>query len=352
MHIFTSPLQQTQEHQPPYEIFNGEQTPHQEVPARVETILNQLQQTDFEITTVESTTDQMNEAVLEIASQVHSREYLSYLDTTRTVPTNETNNGYLYPSVFNYRSDLPAPTHPGALRGQYSFDLYTPVSNTTFDAAIESANLAVSAVEHVYNSNETAYALCRPPGHHAEQEKMGGYCYLNNGAIAARAFERALTANRDSSQDQVRGVVLDVDFHHGNGTEHIFSQDENVLTVSIHAHPEKMFPFFSGLETPTYTANRNYPLPLGTTDQEYQSTLELAMEQIREFAPDYLVVSYGADTHAQDPIGGFKLTTEYFEQMAHTINTLNVPTVILQEGGYNTSLLGMNVVSFLRGFSE
>jgi len=311
-----------------------------------------LQQTDFEITTVEAGYEQISEAVLETASQVHTQEYLTYLESTRTNQASSANGGYAYPSVFNYRSDLPAPTNPGALRGQYSFDLYTPVSNNTFDAALESANLAISAVEHVCNTNETAYALCRPPGHHAEQEKMGGYCYLNNGAIAARAFERALTTDQSTTENQVRGVVLDVDFHHGNGTEHIFSQDENVLTVSLHAHPEKMFPFFSGLDTPTYTANINYPLPLGTTDQEYQSTLELAMEQIREFAPDYLVVSYGADTHAQDPIGGFKLTTEYFAQMAQTINTLNVPTVILQEGGYNTSLLGMNVASFLGGFSE
>lgn len=351
MHIFTAPLTQTQQHQPPHEIFNGEQEPHQEVLARVETILHQLQQTDFEITTVDTPAAEMREAVLDIASNVHSQAYLSYLESTSIVQPGRAGNSYVYPSVFNYRADLPAPTHPVALRGQYSFDLYTPVSATTFDAAVESANLAMAAVQHACTANEIAYALCRPPGHHAEQAKMGGYCYLNNGAIAARAFERHLSATQNATQ-QLRGVVLDVDFHHGNGTEHIFSQDENVLTVSIHAHPEKMFPFFSGLETPEYVANINYPMPIGTTDQQYQATLELAMEQIREFEPNYLVVSYGADTHAEDPIGGFKLTTEYFERMAQTINTLNVPTVVLQEGGYNTSLLGMNVARFLRGFSQ
>lgn len=175
---------------------------------------------------------------------------------------------------------------------------------------------------------------------------MGGYCYLNNAAVATEYL---------SGFGKV--ATLDVDFHHGNGTQHIFYHRSDVLTISIHAHPDWKFPFFSGYENEVGTGagegfNRNFALTEGTTDSQYQTVLEQALEHIREFRPDYLVISLGLDTHESDPIGGFRLTSEYFTEMARSIADLQLPTVIIQEGGYNTDLLGKNVVAFLDGFTS
>jgi len=323
------------EHQPPFEIFNGEQTLHSEIPARFENILRALKRHNFKLDTI-------TEAVpLDLLGEIHSLEYLQYLQSTSVLDAK-----YHYPSVFQYRTGAKSQNNL-ARQGYFSFDLYTPLSNNTYQSALDSASTAYQAAHLIQTGAQRhVYALCRPPGHHAEQDQMGGYCYLNNCAVAAQYLSHS-----------GRVATLDVDFHHGNGTQHIFYDRPDVFSCSIHADPNWKFPFFSGFENENgrdsgMDFNLNRTLQEGTTNQRYQRTLVEVVQSIADFHPKYLVVSFGADTHIADPIGGFQLTTEYFQEMGHTIADLNLPTVIVQEGGYNTELLGENVVSFLNGFEN
>lgn len=337
MRVITTPNHQA--HQSPYEIWNGEQTPHQEIPARVENIIAALENTSHELVELEQ------KVPMRILRAIHSSRYLNFLsDFCPTLNDGE----YKYPSVFALHTQAEDRyKYPLTRLGFYSFDIYTPLSNATFRVALDSASAAYQAAFEVKNRGQkVAFALCRPPGHHAEPNQMGGYCYLNNAAVAAQFFSQF-----------GKVATLDVDFHHGNGTQHIFYDREDVLTVSLHADPDWKFPHFSGYADEKGTGdgdgfNLNLPLQQGTTNSQYQRSLVKALTRIKEFGAEYLVVSFGADTHADDPIGGFALTTKYFTKMAQTIAELNLPTVIVMEGGYNTSKLGDNVVSFLSGFEK
>ena len=324
------------QHRPPNEIFNGNRESHQEVPERVDQILRALKKAKHLVKDLQPNLHDRQE-LLKVLRQVHTNDYVEYLQSGNF------DNNYLYPSVFSYRDEASASQHPVALRGFYSFDTYTPLSNTTFEAALGSAFLARHAALDVFEKGETQYALCRPPGHHAEPARMGGYCYFNNGGVAAQTFRNANHQNRIA--------ILDIDFHHGNGVEEIFKDDEAMLTISIHADPNEKFPYFSGWETNKYVSNRNFSLPLGTDNIQYDKTLQLALDEIRHHRTTHLVVCFGADTHESDPIGGFKLTTSYYTEIARQISDLKMPTVIIQEGGNNTEVLGDNVVSFLSGFT-
>jgi acetoin utilization deacetylase AcuC-like enzyme len=324
------------DHQPPYEIFNGEQTPHNEVAARVDRILTALRNAGYQPERV--TSDLENNLV----EEVHSPEYIQFL---RERSSEIEGNNYAYPSVFRYRAGRES-GNPLAQLGNYSFDMYTPILRNTFDVAWSSAAAAFQVAQLIQGREKVGYALCRPPGHHAEYDQMGGYCYFNNCAIAAQYLSQF-----------GKVATLDVDFHHGNGTQHIFYENNRVFTTSIHAHPDWKFPYFSGYEEETGRGegqgyNLNVALREGTTNQQYQIALETVLEQISNFRPQFLVVSLGLDTHETDPIGGFRLTTEYFTEMARTIASLDLPTVIVQEGGYNTELLGTNVVAFLHGWES
>lgn len=339
MHIVTTPAHT--QHQSQAEIFNGEATPHQEVPGRYERIEAALQADGLELTAVSA---KLPDALL---SQVHSPHYLSFLQSTQTLPPTEQR----FPSVFDYQSCerhlSRLSTHPVAQLGAYSFDLYTPIHAQVWPAALDAARASYEVAQAIQKGkDQVGYALVRPPGHHAEPARMGGYCYLNNCAVAAQYLS-----------EFGRVATLDVDFHHGNGTQHIFYKRSDVLTTSLHANPNWKFPFFSGFESEVGQGegmgyNLNRCLNEGTTDAEYQEALEAVLVEITSFAPRYLVVSLGLDTHASDPIGGFALTTEYFTQMGRSIASLDLPTVIVQEGGYNTELLGRNVVAFLHGFTQ
>lgn len=336
MRIITTPNHTN--HKSPYEIWNGAQTPHQEVPARVENILKALERTDHHLFPVSK------KVPLKILKQIHSPRYIDFLSNyVETIPIGE----YRYPSVFSLHTQREDRYKNALTRlGYYSFDMYTPLTTATYQTAFDSASAAYQAAYEVKNNGlQTIFALCRPPGHHAEPNQMGGYCYFNNAAVAA---------NYLSQFGKV--ATLDVDFHHGNGTQHIFYQRDDVLTVSIHAHPDWKFPHFSGYEDEIGSEqgenfNLNITLNEGTTNQQYQRALINSLNKISQFKPNYLVVSFGADTHQSDPIGGFNLTTKYFTKMAQTINHLKLPTVIVMEGGYNTTKLGDNVVAFLEGFN-
>ncbi len=320
-------------HHPPNEIFDGKRDPHAEVPERIENIKRALEELPG------------NRFILprrfprSWIERVHDRAYIDYLATAGR----EAGSAYVYPSVFPFREGQET-TNTVGLRGKYTFDMYTPVNNTTYAAAHGSAMVALTAASLVRRGERVAYALCRPPGHHAEASRMGGYCYFNNAAIAAEYL---------STRGRV--AVLDVDVHHGNGTQHIFYGRSDVFVVNIHADPSEKFPYFSGRASEQGEGkgrgfNINFPLPLGTSDRSYHRALVVALSRIRRFRPEYLVVSLGYDAHEADPIGGLRLTTTYFARMARAIAALGIPTVLVQEGGYNTSVLGKTAATFVRDF--
>ncbi len=320
-------------HRPPNEIFNGNREPHAEVPERIENIKSALEQVEglrfvlpkrFPLLWIE---------------RVHSHEYVDYLADAGRAAGAE----YVYPSVFSYQANQHT-NHGVGIRGQYSFDMYTPVNYTTYEVARGSTMAALTAASLVRRGERAVYALCRPPGHHAEESRMGGYCYFNNAAIAAEYL---------STRGKV--AILDIDVHHGNGTQNIFYSRSDVLFVSIHGNPDELYPYFSGRDGEMGTGkglgyNCNFPLPLGTSDIAYDRALLAGIKKIRAYAPKYLIISLGYDAHINDPIGKFKLSTDYYFRAAGLINSLHLPTALIQEGGYNTKTLGVVARRFVEGF--
>jgi acetoin utilization deacetylase AcuC-like enzyme len=252
--------------------------------------------------------------------------------------------GPVFTWTFAPRHALRKPRGFLGLKGYYAFGWGTPVLEGTWEAAYWSAQCALTAADLVRGGQRVAYALCRPPGHHAAVDLFGGYCYLNNAAIVARVL-----------QTEGKVAVLDVDYHHGNGTQLIFYTDPMVLYCSLHVHPDEDYPYYWGDvgergQGPGLGTNCNWPLPRGTGDGIYLSALDQALVAIREFAPRYLVVSLGFDTVDGDPEGGFCLTTDGLGEVGRRIAGLGLPTVLVQEGGYLLDRLGDNAVAFLQAF--
>ncbi|HEX3213741.1 MAG TPA: histone deacetylase family protein [Actinomycetota bacterium] len=230
--------------------------------------------------------------------------------------------------------------------GWFCFDTATPMVAGSFSAALAAADAALTAADLVAAGAPAAYALCRPPGHHAGPGYYGGFCFLNNAAIAARSLAR-----------RGRVAVVDVDFHHGNGTQDVFWEDPEVLYVSLHGDPAGHYPHFTGAADETgggagAGTNRNLPLPDGTGDDEYLASLGEAMAVVAGFDPATLVVSAGFDTFAGDPIGAFQVTTGGFRRIGAALAAAGRPTVVVQEGGYAVEALGANAVALLRGVQE
>jgi acetoin utilization deacetylase AcuC-like enzyme len=230
--------------------------------------------------------------------------------------------------------------------GRYAYDTCTPIVQGTWTSAYWNVQSALSALDAVLGGQANAFALCRPPGHHCGADYMGGYCYLNNAAIAAEA---AMAAGTE------RVAILDIDYHHGNGTQDIFYARGDVVFASIHADPATDYPFYWGHADETGAgegegANLNLPLPRGTALPEFERALGEALERTAAFAPDLLIVSYGADTYEGDPISHFKLKTADYPLLARRIASAGYPTLIVMEGGYAVDALGKNVAAFLSGF--
>lgn len=231
--------------------------------------------------------------------------------------------------------------------GRYSFDATTPFVEGSWQAIRTSANIALTGAELLQGGERQAFALCRPPGHHATVDYCGGYCYLNNTALAVQSL-------LDGGATKI--AVLDVDYHHGNGTQSVFYERNDVLTVSLHADPRLEYPFFVGFaDEPGNGAghgfNINYPLPFGTDWDKYAVALADALDQVRRLEPDALVVALGLDTFVGDPTTHFGIRTEDYVQMGSLIASLGRPTLVVLEGGYSVEHIGINTVRFLAGLA-
>jgi acetoin utilization deacetylase AcuC-like enzyme len=231
--------------------------------------------------------------------------------------------------------------------GYHMADTSCPISAHTFESSCWSAWTAVASAEAVEAGASSAYSLCRPPGHHAFADVAGGFCFFNNSAIAAQRLRK--TADRVA--------ILDVDLHHGNGTQGVFYRRADVLTVSIHADPVRFYPFFWGYadergEGPGLGFNHNLPLARKSGDQVFLEALAAGIRRIEAFAPDALVVALGLDAFEGDPFGGLSVSTPGFARIGEAIAGLRLPTVIVQEGGYLCDALSDNLTSFLTGFAS
>lgn len=250
--------------------------------------------------------------------------------------------GYAFPVVGRRKLDL---SRIDGKLGVYGFDAATPIASGTWDAAYWGAQSALSAFDAVACGEKQAFALCRPPGHHAGRDYFGGYCFLNNAAIVAQAAV-------DRNLGPV--AVLDVDYHHGNGTQDIFYERNDVFFASIHADPNMDYPYFWGHadesgESDGEGTTLNQPLPRGTTWDGYRPALDRALEAITRFGAKFLVISYGADTFEADPISHLRLTTDDMQRIGERIAALGLPSATVMEGGYNIEALGRNVAAFIAG---
>ena len=229
------------------------------------------------------------------------------------------------------------------LAGYFCIDTFTPINANCWPAARGAVDCALTAATFCLEERRFSYALVRPPGHHAERRAFGGFCYLNNAAIAANYLSH-----------YGRVAVLDIDYHHGNGTQEIFYARSDVFTVSIHGHPSFAYPYFSGFAEETgsgagETFNLNLPLEEHAAVDTFLRALALALKRIERFAPHYLVIALGFDTAASDPTGSWKLHSADFLTIGKAIAGLGLPTAFIQEGGYRTRSLGRNAAAFFSG---
>lgn len=324
-------------HAPDREMHNGGWMPHVETPARAEAIVGALPP-------LEPARDFGLAPIL----RVHTAAYVDFLRDAHRAWAAAGRGGDAVPYVWPVVGRRPlALSRIDALLGRFSFDAATPIAAGTWDAAYWGVQTALTALAPLLDGTErTNFALCRPPGHHAGTDYFGGYCYLNNAAVAAQAA-------RDAGHARV--AVLDIDYHHGNGTQDIFQADPSVFYASIHADPATDYPFYWGHadeagEGPGEGATLNLPLPRGTGMAPYLAALDAVLTAIGAFDPSLLVVSFGADTFAGDPIAGFGLATADYPTVAARVAGLLLPTLVVMEGGYATADLGANVAAFLSGF--
>ncbi len=279
---------------------------------------------------------------------IHTAEYLSFLENIHTRWRRIDGAGQeVIPNIHPANRSDSYPRSAVGQAGYHQADTACPIAEGTWEAAYWSAQTALSGADLLLGGERGVYALSRPPGHHAFGDLAGGFCFLNNAGIAAERIRAA----------GLRPAILDVDVHHGNGTQGIFHDRSDVLTVSLHADPVRFYPFFWGHAQERGQGaglgyNLNIPLPRGTGDDDYLTALEGALARIRSFGADAVVVALGLDTFIDDPFKGFAVTTPGFARIGAAIAGLGLPTLFVQEGGYLCDALADNLTSALSGFRD
>jgi acetoin utilization deacetylase AcuC-like enzyme len=328
---------------PRTELYGGELVRPHESPERAQIVLERIQ------------AQRLGEVIapaqfgMAPVLRVHDEEYVDFLERAWGDWVAAGNRGEAIPDCWPARRMTQR--RPNSITGQlgyYAMAAETSISQGTWEAARVAADVALTAAARITDGARAAFGLCRPPGHHAARDLYGGYCFLNNAAIAAQYL-------RDMGAARV--AVLDVDFHHGNGTQDIFYDRPDVLYVSLHGDPADAFPYFSGYADETGTAagagfTLNLPLPPGTKFEAWQDALRAALARSASFRPDALVVSLGVDTFAEDPISFFRLQSADFFTYGRMIGACAIPTLFVLEGGYAVGAIGINVVNVLTGFEE
>ena len=326
-------------HDPTFFLSSGAPQPNPEQPERVERLLAGARASGMEVLRPES-------HGLGPISAVHTPEYIDFL--SRIYERWQRIEGASAEVIPNIHPLARTGAYPASAVGQAGYhmaDTSCPISRDTWDSACWSAWTAVSAADAVLSGECWSYALCRPPGHHAFRDVAGGFCYFNNSAIAAQHLRRSAA----------RVAIVDVDLHHGNGTQGVFYARNDVLTVSIHADPVRFYPFFWGHadergEGLGLGYNLNLPLSRKSGDKIFLDALDTALRRIEAFSPDAIVVALGLDAFEKDPFGGLSVSTPGFSRIGEAIGRLRRPAVIVQEGGYLCDALGDNLTSFLDGF--
>ena len=328
-------------HHAQLELINGKMEPAVEMPSRAETVLDRVKAVDLGPVVAPG------EHGLDPILKVHDARYVDFLAKAWDMWAAEGRDYEALPLVWPVRGLRQVePEHIDGKLSYFSFDAGTPITAGTWTAATAAADVALSGAELLRGGENVAFALCRPPGHHAASDFYGGYCFLNNAAIAAQSFI-------DSGAG--RAAILDVDYHHGNGTQAIFYDRPDVFFASIHGHPKQEFPFFLGYEDETGEGagegcTANYPLLWGSGFDAWHAALQDACKKIAAYDPEVVVVSLGVDTFEKDPISQFKLKSPDYLEVGKTIAALGKPTLFVMEGGYAVAEIGVNAVNVLLGF--
>jgi acetoin utilization deacetylase AcuC-like enzyme len=332
-------------HAPETFIVAGRPQPIPETPQRIDMLMQGVKAVGSEVRKPPAIGNDM-------LSLVHSQQYLGFLENLRQRWGHVPNSSDIpLPNVYAIqRSTLPPISYPDAVVGQAGYHLgdgACPVTEHTLAAAKASAACAAEAARLVMRGEKIVYALCRPPGHHAASDLAAGFCFYNNAALAAELLTRA----------GKRVAILDIDVHHGNGTEAIFYDRADVLTVSIHVNPSRFYPFFWGYDTERGRGegegfNLNLPQERGLELKGYLAALDIALRRIVDFGADHLVVAAGLDISIDDPFKGFAISTDDFRVIGQQIADLKLPMVVVQEGGYPSDTLGLNLAALLSGLAR
>jgi acetoin utilization deacetylase AcuC-like enzyme len=325
------------------ELYGGQLIEPFERPSRAECIINRVR--DVKLGSVTEPDDFGMDPTL----AVHDAGYIDFLQTAWADWQAAGFKGEAMPTVWPARRmSHHIPRDIEGRLGYYALACETTISDGTWEAAYASAQVALTGAQRLNDGAKAVFSLCRPPGHHAAIDMYGGYCFVNNAAVAAQHL-------LDTGRKRV--AILDVDFHHGNGTQDIFDTRDDVLFISIHGDPMDAFPHFLGHADEVGAGKGkgftiNYPLPPKTDFPTWRAALSKALANIEDYAPDALIISLGVDTFESDPISFFKLQSEDFTTYGADIAALNLPTLFLMEGGYDIAEIGVNAVNVLQGFED
>jgi acetoin utilization deacetylase AcuC-like enzyme len=325
------------------ELYGGQLVEPFERPSRAEYIIGRVR--DVGLGQVSEPKDFGLDPILAI----HDKAFIDFLQIAWADWQAAGFKGEAMPTVWPARRmSQHIPTHIEGRLGYYALACETTISDGTWEAAYTSAQVALTGAQRLNDGARSVFSLCRPPGHHAAIDMYGGYCFINNAAVAAQHL-------LDTGAKRI--AILDVDFHHGNGTQDIFDARDDVLFISLHGDPMQAFPHFLGHADETGSGagagfTVNFPMPPNTDFATWRAALAKALAQIADYAPDQMIISLGVDTFETDPISFFKLSSEDFTTYGADIASLNLPTLFVMEGGYDIAEIGVNTVNVLQGYES